>query len=84
MVLALHGQSTDKQKRDAFRSLKAGKYMTLVCTPSQMFQDWADLKSIVLLDQHKRRYKSQQDPRYDAVRVAQIWAEKAGAELTMT
>lgn len=58
--------------------------MTLVCTPSQMFQDWADLKSIVLLDQHKRRYKSQQDPRYDAVRVAQIWAKKAGAELVMT
>lgn len=83
-IAILHGQSTDKQKRDAFWALKAGKKDLLVCTPSQIFQDRYDLESIILVDQHKRRYKNQQDPRYDAVTVVKYRAEKLWASLTMT
>jgi len=56
----------------------------LVCKPSQIFKDWYNLQSILLMDQHKRRYKNQQDPRYDATTVVKCLAEKTDAELIMT
>ena len=36
----------------------------VLCTYSQIFQDWSDLQVVILHDQHVRWYKHQQDPRY--------------------
>ncbi len=83
-ILTLHGQSTAKQKSQAFRALKTGKASTLCCTYSQLFQDWHSLKHILLVDQHKRYYKSQQDPRYYVPTVVEELAKVWGIKLEKT
>lgn len=62
VVLTSH--MTTKQAAERFWSVKQGKAKTVLCTYSQIFQDWHNLESIVLTDQHTRYYKQQQDPRY--------------------
>lgn len=62
--VVLHGHATDKQKNIVFWWIKSWKISTLFCTYSQIFQDWKDLKKIIIIDAHKWYYKSQQDPRY--------------------
>lgn len=83
-IVILHSQSTDKQKREAYRNLKIGKKHILISTPSQCFQDRYALSQITVVDQHKRRYKNQQDPRYDAVTVVQHLAAERWASLQLT
>lgn len=63
-IKILYGQSTEKQKSELFRWIKNWSIWTLICTHSQLFQDWKDLKNIVLIQPDKWYYKSQQDPRY--------------------
>lgn len=76
-VSFLHGKSTKKQKSDAFLGIRDWSIGTLFCTYSQIFQDWQNLQQIILIDQHKRYYKNQQDPRYYVPTVlekmAKIW-----------
>lgn len=80
----LHSQSTKKQKAEAFWSIKNGDVEALVCTYSQMFQDWHELDQITLYDQHTRYYKSQKDPRYHAVTAAQYIANIYSCQLDMS
>ncbi|MDP2670097.1 MAG: hypothetical protein Q8O99_03820 [bacterium] len=53
-------------------------------THAQIFQDFFDLTSIVLIDQHKRRYKSQQDPRYRTPTVVEQMVNTYGPTLQTT
>lgn len=83
-VVILHGQSTEKQKAEAFRGVKNGTVQTLLCTYSQIFQDRKTLSAIILIDQHTRRYKNQQDPRYYVPTVVEYMASLYGAQLKKT
>lgn len=77
-------KTSPKQKDDAFRALKTGAAHTLITTHSQIFQDWYDLGYILIIDQHTRYYKNQQDPRYHSLEVCQTMGKLYGAELDMT
>lgn len=83
-VMMLHSQSTKKQKSEAFWSIRDGSTKKLVCTYSQMLQEWNHLTSITIHDEHTRYYKSQQDPRYHAVEVTKKMAEVYTSDLKMT
>ena len=83
-VVVLHGKSTKKQKSEAFLGIKSWAIATLICTYSQIFQDWQNLQHIILIDQHKRYYKHQQDPRYYVPTVVEKMAEIYGAHVTRT
>ncbi len=83
-VTLLHGQSTKKQKAEAFWWIKSWAIRQVVCTYSQMFKQRHNLSSITLIDQHARRYKSQQDPRYHTVDVVKEMAKIYDVELDMT
>lgn len=80
----LHGQSTKKQRTEAFWWIKNWTIETFVCTSSQIFQDWNDLTRIVLIDQHKRRYKNQKDPRYYVPTILEKMAKIYGCDLIKT
>ena len=59
-----HAWLTALQKATIFWWVKTGQIHTLITTPAWVFQDWLLLWDIFLIDAHKRRYKSGQDPRY--------------------
>ena len=63
-VAVFHGGLTLIQQAKLFRQLKQGAIHTLLTTHAGIFQDRYDLEQIIIIDGHKRRYKSQQDPRY--------------------
>lgn len=77
----LHWQSTEKQKITAFWWIKSWKIKNLICTYSQIFQDWVNLKKIIIIDTHKWYYKNQQDPRYSVVSVVEKMAEIYESEI---
>lgn len=79
----LNSTSTQQQKDKARRWIKMGHIHTLLCTPSEVFQDRKDLKYITLMDSHQWYYKNQQDPRYDTREFIKKMAEIYGAELTL-
>lgn len=59
-----HAWLTHLQKATIFWWIKTGQVHTLITTPAWVFQDWLQLWDIFIIDSHKRRYKSGQDPRY--------------------
>jgi hypothetical protein len=54
----------------------------IVCTPGECFWDYYNLNQIILIDPHKRYYKSQQEPRYDIARVCELMAHYYNCTLT--
>jgi len=62
----LHSKMTQKQKDIARWKIKTGAIQKVFCTHGEMFQDWKCLKKVEVIDAHKRYYKNQRDPRYNA------------------
>jgi primosomal protein N' len=81
MDQALWSQHTSLQDIRQFWKMKHGQSELLICTPSECFWDYHDLSQITLIDPHKRYYKSQQDPRYDIMRVCELMAHYYDCEL---
>jgi len=63
-IETLISSNTQTKKDKIYWQIKNGCLGTLFCTYSQIFQDWRNLKNIILIDGHKRYYKNQQEPRY--------------------
>lgn len=63
-VEMLISSNTQVKKDKIYWQIKNGYIDTLFCTYSQIFQNWKNLKNIILIDSHKRYYKNQQEPRY--------------------
>ncbi len=63
-VVRWHSWLSVLQKAAIYRWCKQGSIHTLLTTPAGIFQDRVALQSILLVDAHKRWYKSVQDPRY--------------------
>jgi hypothetical protein len=82
--LVMTSKTSPKQKDDAFRALKTGAAHTLITTHSQIFQDWYNLKYLLLIDQHTWYYKNQQEPRYHTADVYSDMAKIYGARLDFT
>lgn len=80
----MHSKRTKKQKAELFREVKNGESSYVLCTFSHMFQDWKNLKEIVVVNEHMWYYKSQQDPRYNAAIVAKEMAKIYWAKITTT
>ena len=63
-VAVWHSWLTAVQQAKIFSAIKWWQIHTLLTTHAGIFQDRYDLEEIVVIDAHKWRYKSQQDPRY--------------------
>jgi hypothetical protein len=53
----------------------------IFASPSEIFQDFYDLKKIIFIDPHKWYYANQQDPRYKVGAVLEEMKNLYGAEL---
>lgn len=74
-------QHTSLQDIKWYWNLKCWLTSRIIATPAQCFWEFDQLTQIVVIDPHKRYYKSQQDPRYDIMRVAELMAHTYQCEL---
>lgn len=72
---------THQQKIHTYRKIKYGILDTLICTHSQIFQDWKSLHQILIIDPHKRYYKNTHSPKYDTMQVVKHMADLYHADL---
>lgn len=79
--LVLHGQLTATSRAKAYRAIQSWAIHTVYATYSQIFRDWKSLHQIILIDQHARRYKNFQDPRYFLPTVIEKIQEIWGCEI---
>jgi primosomal protein N' (replication factor Y) len=74
-----HGRMTEKQKEEAWRSLRSGKSAVIAGTRSALFVEAAPLRLIVVDGEHEDSYFQSESPSYDARRGAWLRARAAGA-----
>ncbi len=77
----LKSNDTQNQKDKKWWMIKNGEIKNVFCTHSEIFQDWNDLKKIILIDPYKRYYENQQDPRYSVNEVVKKMLEVYWAKL---
>lgn len=79
-VLVLH-QSTVVAKSKAYRKIAQSKVHYVFATYSQIFWDRDELDQIIVMKWDRMYYKSQKDPRYHALTVAQSMADIYSASI---
>jgi primosomal protein N' (replication factor Y) len=80
-VAILHSQLGLGERYDEWQRLRRGEARVCVGPRSAVFAPAHDVGLIVVDEEHDSAYKQEQDPRYDARRVAQRRAERSGAVL---
>jgi len=63
--------NTQNQKDKSWRNIKNWNTKIIFATHSEIFQNYNNLKEIIILYPHKRYYANQQDPRYKTLDVVQ-------------
>lgn len=51
------------------------KKLDLLCTHSQIFQNWSNLKKIYIFNPHTWYYKTQQEPRYNICNIIEYMSK---------
>ncbi len=82
-VALLHSGLSDGERYDEWRRLRSGEARVAVGPRSAVFAPVADLGLVVVDEEHDASYKHEGDPRYDARRVAEERARRAGATLVV-
>jgi primosomal protein N' (replication factor Y) len=80
-VAVLHSKLSAGERHDEWARLRAGEARVCVGPRSAVFAPVRDLGLVVIDEEHDASYKHEGDPRYDARRVAERRAERAGAVL---
>jgi primosomal protein N' len=82
-VDTLLSSNTQNQKDKSWRNIKNWNTNIILATHSEIFQDYKNLKKIVIIRPNKRYYANQQDPRYKTLDVVKRLAEirNCGLEL---
>ena len=74
-VDTLLSTNTQNQKDKSRRNIKLWNTKVIFATHSEIFQNYNDLKKIIIFYPHKRYYANQQDPRYKTLAVVQKMSE---------
>ena len=80
-VDTLLSTNTQSQKDKSRRNIKQWNTKIIFATHSEIFQNYNDLKKIIIFYPHKRYYANQQDPRYKTLAVVKKMSEIYGCEL---
>lgn len=75
-VLYVNSSDTQMKKDKAFWQVKHGLVKYILVTHAELFQDFYDLQSVVLVHPYKWYYANQQDPRYKTPEVLSYLADK--------
>ena len=82
-VDTLLSTNTQNQKDKSRRNIKLWNTKVIFATHSEIFQNYNDLKKIIIVYPHKRYYTNQQDPRYKTLSVVQKMSEIYNCELNV-
>ncbi|WP_093118452.1 replication restart helicase PriA [Thermoleophilum album] len=80
-VAVLHSGLEQAVRRGEWQRLRSGAARVCVGARSALFAPCEQLGLVIVDEEHDDAYKQQQDPRYDARRVAEELARRAGALL---
>jgi len=80
-VDTLLSTNTQNQKDKSRRNIKLWNTKVIFATHSEIFQNYNNLKKIIIVYPHKRYYANQQDPRYKTLAVVQKMSEIYKCEL---
>ena len=80
-VDTLLSTNTQNQKDKSRRNIKLWNTKVIFATHSEIFQNYNDLKKIIIFYPHKWYYANQQDPRYKTLSVVQKMSEIYKCEL---
>ena len=80
-VDTLLSTNTQNQKDKSRRNIKLWNIKVIFATHSEIFQNYKDLKKIIIFYPHKRYYSNQQDPRYKTLAVVQKMKEIYNCDL---
>lgn len=80
-VDTLLSTNTQNQKDKSRWNIKMWNTKVIFATHSEIFQNYNDLKKIIIVYPHKRYYANQQDPRYKTLSVVQKMSEIYNCEL---
>lgn len=77
----LLSSNTQNQKNKSRRNIKNWNTNLVLATHSEIFQNYKNLKKIIILWPYKRYYSNQQDPRYKTLDVVKKFSEIRDCEL---
>jgi len=78
-AVVFHSRMTEKQKEDAWRTLKSGRAVLVAGTRSALFLETGRLRLIIVDDEQEESYSQAESPSYDARRGACLRAESEDA-----
>ena len=83
-VSVIHSKLTDTERLLQYNLILKGQSKVVVGTRSAVFAPVENLKLIIIDEEHERSFKSENSPRYSAIRVAQFIAKTHGAKLVLS
>ena len=82
-VSVLHSKLTQQERLWHYNRVLNGKAKVIVGTRSAVFAPCDNIGLIIIDEEHEKTFKSENSPRYSAIRVASFIAKEKGAKLVM-
>lgn len=82
-VSVLHSKLTQKERLWHYNRILQGRAKVIVGTRSAVFAPCDNIGLIIIDEEHEKTFKSENSPRYSAIRVASFIAKEKGAKLVL-
>ena len=83
VISVMHSKLTSAQRLYQHQKIMDGKAKVIVGTRSAVFAPCDNLGLIIIDEEHEKTFKSENSPRYSAIRVASFIAKEKGAKLVL-
>ncbi len=83
VVSVLHSKLTPTERLKQNKKIQSGKARVIVGTRSAIFAPVENLGIIIIDEEHEKTFKSENSPRYSAIRVASFIAKENSARLVL-
>ncbi|MDO5027139.1 MAG: primosomal protein N' [Tissierellia bacterium] len=82
-IAVLHSKLTISERYDQWTLIKKGKVKIVVGARSAIFAPFKNIGIIIVDEEHESSYKSEKNPKYDAIDIAMKRAELSDAKLVL-
>lgn len=82
-IAALHSALSDGEKYDEYRRIQRGEVSVVIGARSAVFAPLSNIGLIVIDEEHSDSYKQDNNPRYDAKKIAMIRGERGTFPVVM-
>ncbi len=82
-IAVIHTHVSDRDKAAYYQDIKSGKVKVVVGVRSALFAPFNDLGMIIIDESHERTYKSDKNPRFDAINLAMNLSEYLPCDIVL-